>query len=162
MKVLLIGGTGNISSQVSELAIKNGVDLYLFNRNKQIEFIPEGAKIIQGDIRNEEEAAEKLKDHSFDVVVDWIAFNTDVKPSLRLFKRKTKQYIFISTASAYQRPVENFIVTEEMPLDNPYGIIHRIRLLVKDCFRRIHKQWFSGYNCSPVSYLWRYIYPMYF
>ena len=121
MKVLLIGGTGNISSQVSELAIKNGVDLYLFNRNKQIEFIPEGAKIIQGDIRNEEEAAEKLKDHSFDVVVDWIAFNTEhVKTDLRLFKEKTKQYIFISTASAYQRPVENFIVTEETPLDNPY------------------------------------------
>lgn len=121
MKALFIGGTGNISSQVSELAIKNGVDLYLFNRNKQIEFIPEGAKIIQGDIRNEEEAAEKLKNHSFDVVVDWIAFNTEhVKTDLRLFKGKTKQYIFISTASAYQRPVENFIVTEETPLDNPY------------------------------------------
>lgn len=121
MKVLFIGGTGNISSAVSELALKSGVDLYLFNRNKQTEFIPSSAKIIQGDIRNEEEATEKLKNHSFDVVVDWIAFNTEhVKTDLRLFKGKTKQYIFISTASAYQKPVNNFIITEETPLDNPY------------------------------------------
>ena len=121
MKVLFIGGTGNISSEVSKLALKNGVDLYLFNRNKNLEFSPKGAKIIQGDIRNEEEAKEKLKGYSFDVVVDWIAFNTDhINTDLRLFRGKTKQYIYISSASAYQKPIENFIITEETPLDNPF------------------------------------------
>ncbi|MGI6084917.1 MAG: SDR family oxidoreductase [Acetivibrionales bacterium] len=133
MKVLFIGGTGNISSAVSELAIKKGAELYLFNRNKRIEFVPSGAKIIQGDIRNEEEAAEKLEDYSFDVVVDWIAYTTEhVKTDLRLFKGKTKQYIFISTASAYQKPVKNFIITEETPLDNPYWDYSRDKIACEE------------------------------
>src|SRR5690554_5793448 len=105
MKVLFIGGTGIISSAVSKLALEKGIDLYLFNRNNQKEFVPEGAKIIKGDIRREDDAKELLKSYSFDVVVNWIAFTPEhIETDLRLFRDKTKQYIFISSASAYQKP----------------------------------------------------------
>ncbi len=121
LKVLFIGGTGNISYEVSKLAIEKGIDLYLFNRNNKSEFFPEGAKLIKGDIRDEASAKEILKNHEFDVVVNWIAYETGhVETDIRLFKGKTGQYIFISTASAYHKPAENYLITERTPLDNPF------------------------------------------
>ncbi|MCL6602738.1 MAG: SDR family oxidoreductase [Paenibacillus sp.] len=121
MKVLFIGGTGLISQAVSKLAVERGVELFLFNRGQRDEFVPEGAKVILGDIRNQTEAAAALKDYEFDVVVDWIAFTTDhVQTDIDLFSGKTKQYIFISSASAYQKPLQHYLVTEETPLENPY------------------------------------------
>ena len=121
MKVLFIGGTGTISTAVSALAVQKGIELYLFNRNKRKELIPEGARVIRGDIRDEKSSGEILKDYDFDVVVDWIAFTPDhVETDLRLFRGKTGQYIFISSASAYQKPLENYIITEKTPLVNPY------------------------------------------
>ncbi len=141
MKVLFIGGTGNISTYVSELAIQKGIELYLFNRNTKTEFIIPGAKIIQGDIRNEEQARMILKDYSFDVVVDWIAFTPDhIETDLRLFKGKTGQFIFISSASAYQKPVEYFNITEKTPLVNPYWEYSRNKIACEELlFEEYHK-----------------------
>jgi len=133
MKVLFIGGTGIISSAVSKLALKKGIDLYLFNRNNRKEFVPEGAKVIQGDIRREDEAREILKDYSFDVVVNWIAFTPEhIETDLRLFRDKTGQYIFISSASAYQKPPENFIITEKTPLSNPFWEYSRNKIACEE------------------------------
>lgn len=121
MKVLFIGGTGVISQAVSKLAVERGMDLYLFNRGKSRMFIPEGAKLIEGDIRDPRAAAEALKGHEFDVVVDWIAFTPDhVATDLALFRGRTKQYVFISSASAYEKPPRHYLITEETPLSNPY------------------------------------------
>jgi len=121
MKVLFIGGTGLISQAVSKLAVDNGIELYLFNRGQREAFVPEGAKVINGDIRKPEEAAAILKDHEFDAVVDWIAFTPDhVQTDIDLFTGKTKQYIYISSASAYQKPPQHYIITEETPLENRY------------------------------------------
>lgn len=121
MKVLFIGGTGTISQAVSELAVKKGIDLYLFNRGNNNQFAPAEAKIIEGNIRNPKEAEEKLKNYNFDVVVDWVAFTPEhVKNDIEIFRDKTDQYIFISSASAYQKPQTSYLIDESTPLANPY------------------------------------------
>jgi nucleoside-diphosphate-sugar epimerase len=120
VKVLFIGGTGNISTSVSKLCVKRGIDLYLLNRGNTKVVIP-GAKIIKADITQIKETASVLQNHKWDAVVNWIAFNTDdIQRDHDLFKGKTKQYIFISSASAYQKPVSHPIITESTPLKNPY------------------------------------------
>ncbi len=121
MKVLFIGGTGTISQAVSELAVKKGIDLYLFNRGNNNQLAPAEAKIIEGDIRNQKEAKAKLADYKFDAVVDWIAFTPEhVKNDIEIFRNRTDQYIFISSASAYQKPQTSYLVDESTPLANPY------------------------------------------
>jgi len=120
MKVLFIGGTGNISTSVSKLCIERGIDLYLLNRGMRKVQIP-GAKTIIADISNTFEAANALKEHHWDVVVNWIAYNVkDIETDINLFRNKTKQYIFISSASAYQKPPSHPVITESTPLYNPY------------------------------------------
>jgi len=120
MKVLFIGGTGIISSACSELALEKGIDLYHMNRGKSHRKIG-GAKQITGDIRNPAEAKNVLKNHTFDAVVNWINFTTDhIQTDLDIFRGKTAQYIFISSASAYQKPPQQLPITEETPLDNPF------------------------------------------
>jgi nucleoside-diphosphate-sugar epimerase len=120
VKVLFIGGTGNISTSVSKLCVKRGIDLYLLNRGNTKVVIP-GTKIIKADITQIKETASVLQNHKWDAVVNWIAFNTDdIQRDHDLFKGKTKQYIFISSASAYQKPVSHPIITESTPLKNPY------------------------------------------
>ena len=118
MKVLFIGGTGNISTSVSKLCVERGIDLYLLNRGtRKVEI--EGAKTISGDISNPG-IANILKDHNWDSVVNWIAFTKeDVERDINLFRNKTKQYIFISSASVYQKPPSHPVITESTPLYNP-------------------------------------------
>ncbi len=120
MKVLFIGGTGNISTSVSKLCVEKGIDLYLLNRGKRNVEIP-GAKVISGDISDPEQATALVKEHHWDAVVDWIAFNVnDIERDINLFRNKTKQFIFISSASVYQKPPSHPIITESTPLYNPF------------------------------------------
>ncbi|RPI63467.1 MAG: NAD-dependent epimerase/dehydratase family protein [Ignavibacteriales bacterium] len=120
MKVLFIGGTGNISAAVSRLSVFRGIDLYLLNRGlRDIEI--KGVKKIVADISNFKEINTALKDYKWDVVVNWIAFEADdIIRDIELFRNKTKQYIFISSASAYQKPPDNYLITELTPLSNPF------------------------------------------
>jgi nucleoside-diphosphate-sugar epimerase len=122
MKVLFIGGTGVISSACSDLAIQRGMDLYHLNRGQSARIRPvPGVKTLVGDIRNPESTKGALGDHTFDVVVDWIAFEPEhIRTDLEVFTNRTGQYIFISSASAYQTPPERQPVTEETILDNPF------------------------------------------
>jgi nucleoside-diphosphate-sugar epimerase len=122
MKVLFIGGTGVISSACSELALTRGIELFHLNRgvSKDIRKV-DGAKTIHADIRKPEEARKALSGMEFDAVVDWIAFVPEhVKTDIDLFTGRTGQFVFISSASAYQTPPEKLPVTEETPLDNPF------------------------------------------
>ena len=117
MKVLFIGGTGNISSASSRLVTVKGIDLYHLNRGLTKSEIPH-VKSIVGDINKPNELLQ-LKKHDWDVVVNWIAFTPqDIERDIALFKGKTKQYIFISSASAYQKPLSYPIITESTPLHN--------------------------------------------
>jgi nucleoside-diphosphate-sugar epimerase len=120
MKVLFIGGTGNISSAVSRLAVDRGINLYHLNRGNRKVNIP-GVTTIIGDIANPTALQDELFKHHWDVVVNWIAFNEkDITRDINLFKGKTDQYIFISSASVYQSPPSHPIITESTPLYNPY------------------------------------------
>ena len=121
MKVLFIGGTGIISSACTILCAEKGIDLTLLNRGETNRPVPENVNIIKADIRNPEQIKSILKNHTFDVVVDWISYTTEhVKNDYEIFKDKTSQFIFISSASAYQKPPESLPIKETDPLINPY------------------------------------------
>ncbi len=121
MKVLFIGGTGIISSACSELAIGRGIELYLLNRGQSIRPAPPGAICFQADIRQPDSVARACGDLEFDAVVDWIAFTPEhIRTDIELFQGRTGQYIFISSASAYQKPPSFLPILESTPLDNPF------------------------------------------
>ncbi len=120
MKALFIGGTGNISSACSQLALERGVELYLLNRGQSLRPLPEGARVINADIRDANAVREALGSMRFDVVADFIAFTPQhIETDLQLFRGRTGQYLFISSASAYQTPPATLPVTEAAILDNP-------------------------------------------
>ena len=136
MKVLFIGGTGNISTAVSKLAIERGIDLYLLHRGTRKVDIA-GAHSIIGDISKPEQIAKSLEEHCWDAVVNWIAFTAeDIERDLALFQGKAKQYIFISSASAYQKPPTHSIITESTPLVNPYWQYSRDKIACEDRLMR--------------------------
>jgi nucleoside-diphosphate-sugar epimerase len=123
MKFLFIGGTGLISSACSALAVAQGHELFILNRSLSRKSpLPEGATLLQADIyADEARLASLLTGHRFDAVVDFIAYTVeDIERGLRLFRGRTDQFVFISSASAYQKPVRNYLITEETPLENPF------------------------------------------
>ncbi len=121
MKVLFIGGTGIISSACSELALRRGIELYQLNRGKSARPVPQGARLLRGDIRDADSARQALAGLEFDSVVDWVAYTpAQVQNDLDLFCDRAGQYIFISSASAYQTPPNFMPVTESTPLYNPF------------------------------------------
>jgi len=139
MKVLFIGGTGNISTASSILAIEKGIDLYHLNRGQTIVKIPK-VKTIIGDINNPNQLSE-LKKHQWDVVVNWIAFTReDVERDIELFIGKTKQYIFISSASAYQKPLSYPIVTESTPLHNTLAVYSNNKIKCEDRLIKAYRE----------------------
>lgn len=140
MKVLFIGGTGNISTSLSRLCIRKGVDLYLLNRgNRDVKI--NGAKVISCDISDLKKAKQLLEKHSWDVVVNWIAFlEKDVERDIKLFRGKTKQYIFISSASAYQKPLLHPIVTESTPLRNPFWEYSRNKIACEERLNKAYRE----------------------
>jgi nucleoside-diphosphate-sugar epimerase len=128
MKVLFIGGTGVISSACSALAVEREIELFLLNRGQSSRPAPGGANVLQGDIRDPEAARAVLGSMTFDVVVDWIAFTPEqVQADLDLFRGRTGQYVFISSASAYQTPPRSLPVTESTPLHNPHWEYSRLK-----------------------------------
>ncbi|MAL17596.1 MAG: NAD-dependent dehydratase [Balneola sp.] len=140
MKVLFIGGTGNISRSVSKLALSKGIDLYLLNRGKTDADIP-GAKTIAADIYNLEETKKALQEHTWDVVVNWIAFIPEhIQNDLQLFRGKTKQYIFISSASIYQKPPSMPVIDESTPLSNPFWEYSRDKIACEELLMEAYRE----------------------
>jgi len=120
MKVLFIGGTGFISTAVSRLAAAAGIDLYVLNRGlRTVEL--QGVHRLTADIHRPEDMRAVLHENRFDVVVDWIAYTSaEIERDLELFRGRVGQFIFISSASAYQKPPCHPVITESTPLYNPY------------------------------------------
>jgi nucleoside-diphosphate-sugar epimerase len=140
LKVLFIGGTGNISTSASRLCINKGIDLYLLNRGSRKVNI-EGAKTIIGNISNPKEIKSILKNYSWDVVVNWIAFTEpDIERDINLFRDNTKQYIFISSASVYQKPPSYPIITESTPLHNPYWEYSRNKIACEEKLNKAYRK----------------------
>ena len=137
MKVLFVGGTGIISSACSSLALEKGIDLYLLNRGQSQRPIPVGAKVLNGNIRDLQSARSALGNHHFDVVVNWINFTAEqVEADINLFRNRTAQYIFISSASAYQTPPSSVPVDEATILDNPFWQYSRDKIACEE--RLVH------------------------
>jgi nucleoside-diphosphate-sugar epimerase len=133
MKALFIGGTGTISTAISKLAIENNWELYLLNRGNKMDRVPIGAKVITADINDEAAVASLIANMNFDVVADFIAFEPlQIKRDIRLFKGNTKQFIFISSASAYQKPLSHYEVSESTPLSNPYWEYSRSKIACEE------------------------------
>ncbi len=140
MKVLFIGGTGNISTAVSRLAVERGIDLYLLNRGSSKVSVA-GAKVITGDIHKPESLKDALKNHRWDVVVNWIAYTeADVNNDIALFEGKTAQYIFVSSASAYQKPPLHYYITESTPLANPFWQYSRDKIACEEALMKAYRE----------------------
>ena len=149
MRALFIGGTGIISSACTALAAERGIELYLLNRGRSLRSIPDEVTQLTGDIRNPDSAREAIGDLDFDTVVDWVAFTPDhVETDLELFRDRTRHYIFISSASAYQTPPSSLPVTEETPLGNPVWQYSRDKIACEERLSRAHRE--EGFPCTVV------------
>jgi len=147
MRVLFIGGTGVISSGCSKLCVEKGIDLFLLNRGKSLRTPPEKSRIINADIRDLNSVQSTLAGEKFDVVVDWIAFNEEhVKNDYEIFREKTEQYVFVSSASAYQKPIPKLPITEKTPLENSFWAYSRAKIDCENFLMKKHHE-----NGFPVT-----------
>jgi len=148
-KVLFIGGTGIISSACSQLAVKQGMQLYLLSRGQSMRPAVDGARVLHGDIRNPASVREALGDLQFDAVVNWIAFTPEhIETDLDLFNGRTNQYIFISSASAYQTPPAALPITESTPLHNPHWDYSRAKIACEERLMQAYRQ--DGFPMTVV------------
>lgn len=149
MKVLFIGGTGVISSACSRLALRRGIDLTLFHRGRTERPIPDGAHVLHGDIRDRASAERALGDRTFDAVVNWVSFVPQhVEADLELFRQRTGQYVFISSASAYQKPLSHLPITESTPLHNPFWAYSRHKAACEQRLLQAYRQ--TGFPVTIV------------
>ncbi len=141
MKALFIGGTGNISNACSELALEKGWDLFLLNRGTQpLSGNIKKATSLVADINDPEQVRQVLKGHRFDVVINFIAFvSEDIERDFHLFSEITDQYIFISSASCYQKPVGNIHIKESWPLKNPHSEYARNKIACEDMLVKLFR-----------------------
>ncbi len=141
MKALFIGGTGTISTAISALSVEQGWELYLLNRGKRPERTPEGARQIAADINDLADVTAKLRGMTFDVVADFIAFTPDqVARDVKLFAGRTAQYFFISSASAYQKPLASPFITESTPLFNPFWQYSRDKIACEEMLIKEYRE----------------------
>jgi nucleoside-diphosphate-sugar epimerase len=140
MRVLFIGGTGRISLAVSRQAINRGIDLYLLNRgsrNKELS----GCHYLTADIQQAEDVRAALQGLDFDVVVDWIAYTPgEIERDIALFRGRAKQYIHISSASVYQKPPVQYLVTESTPRHNPYSDYSQNKIACEERLLRAYRE----------------------
>lgn len=141
MKALFIGGTGTISTAISTKLLKEGHELWLINRGTRNDVLPSGAHIITADVGDEEDVRCKLEEHSFDVVADFIAFTPpQLERDYRLFSGRTKQFIYISSASAYQKPLSDYRINEGTPLANPYWEYSRNKIAGEELLMKLYRE----------------------
>ncbi|REE91672.1 nucleoside-diphosphate-sugar epimerase [Paenibacillus taihuensis] len=147
MKALFIGGTGTISSAITKQLSEDGCDIYLLNRGNRNESLPDNVKILQADINDEEQVSQLIRHLNFDVVADFIAFHpAQLERDFRLFHGKTKQFIFISSASAYQKPLSDYRITESTPLSNPYWEYSRNKIACEEYLMKKYRE-----NGFPIT-----------
>ena len=140
-KILFIGGTGIISSACARLAVERGIDLHVLNRGRTSHRpLPTEARVLQADIRDRDSVSAALGDETFDAVVNWLAFTPDqVEADVELFSGRTGQYVFISSASAYQTPPARLPIVESTPLSNPFWQYSRDKIACEDVLTRHYR-----------------------
>jgi nucleoside-diphosphate-sugar epimerase len=141
MKVLFIGGTGIISTACTHLAIERGIEVTLLNRGRHTAHLSAGVTTLAVDIEDAHAVSQSLAGAAFDAVVDWIAFEpAHVERDIALFRGRTRHYIFISSASAYQKPPSHYLITESTPLANPYWEYSRQKIACEERLMRAYRE----------------------
>jgi nucleoside-diphosphate-sugar epimerase len=150
LRMLFIGGTGVISSACSRVAVEHGIDLFVLNRGRSTDRpLPPGVTTLQADVREPRSVRQEIKDLLFDAVVDWVAFTPDqVRTDIELFSGRTGQYVFISSASAYQTPPARVPVTESTPLRNPFWAYSRGKIACEDLLVAAYRE--QGFPATIV------------
>ena len=148
MRVLFIGGTGNISLAVTRLLAETGVEVTLLNRGRSEAELPEGVRTIRADIRDASSVTEALRGEQFDIAVDWIAFTSEhIELDIALFSGAVSQYVFISSATVYRKPPP-VPIAESAPLGNPVWKYARDKVACEERLRLEHEQ--SGFPVTIV------------
>lgn len=142
MKALFIGGTGTISTGITRrLAETEGWELYLINRGHRNDILPMNVKTIVVDINDEEEVKKRLEGMTFDVVCDFIGFvKEQLERDYRIFKGKTRQFMYISSASAYEKPLASPYITEGTALANPHWEYSRNKIACEDYLMKLYRE----------------------
>jgi nucleoside-diphosphate-sugar epimerase len=141
MRVLFLGGTGIISTACTRLAAERGIDLTLLNRGHRAAELPAGVRTVTADADDPAAVARALDGATFDAVVDWIAFTPEhIERDLSLFRGRTGQYVFIGSASAYQKPVGHYLITESTPLANPFWQYSRDKIACEDRLLKAYRE----------------------
>ncbi|MEX1376150.1 MAG: SDR family oxidoreductase [Eubacteriales bacterium] len=142
MKALLIGGTGTISMSISKKLAEDGHELYLLNRgNRNDELEEYNVNYITCDINDEVAMQKALGEHEFDVVADFIAFTKEhLERDYRMFRDRARQFMFISSASAYQKPLSNYLITESTPLANPFWQYSRDKIECENYLNKLYQE----------------------
>lgn len=140
MKVLFVGGTGNISASCVRLCLERGMEVFLLNRGRRASETP-GATTLVADLGRPDELERALAGHSFDAVADFVAFvPADIERALALFASRTRQYVFISSASAYQKPASGAPISESTPLKNPFWQYSRDKIACEDSLTALWRE----------------------
>lgn len=142
MRALFIGGTGIISTAIVKRLVEElHWEVWLINRGNRNHVLPENVHSIVADINDEKDVAEKLKDLTFDTVCEFIGFHVeDVERDYRLFKDKTRQYIYISSASAYHKPAASYVVSEGTTLANPHWQYSRDKIACEEFLMKKYRE----------------------
>jgi nucleoside-diphosphate-sugar epimerase len=148
MRVLFIGGTGIISAAASRMAISRGFELYLLNRGSRSTEAP-GSHDLVADLHHPEDVRAVLRGLEFDAVVEWTAYTADdIERDLSLFQGRVKQYVFISSASAYQKPPDHYLISESTPLSNPFWGYARGKIACERRLLQAHR--YEGFPATIV------------
>ena len=140
-KILMIGGTGTISSAITRQLAESGHDLWLLNRGTRKNEVPENVKQIAADIDDTDTVLRLLGDEQFDAVCEFIGFlPSQVERDIRLFRGRTKQYVYISSASAYNKPAANHVITEGTSLANPHWEYSRNKIACEELLMREYRE----------------------
>ena len=141
MKILLIGGTGTISSAITRQLAASEHELWLLNRGSRKDEVPAGVKQVICDINDEAEVLRQTGDQVFDAVCEFIGFlPSQVERDIRLFCGRTRQYVYISSASAYNKPASSHVITEGTALANPYWEYSRNKIACEELLMKAYRE----------------------
>ena len=141
MKILMIGGTGTISSAITRQLAAGGHDLWLLNRGNRKNEVPESVKQVIVDVSDEAEVLCLLGDEQFDAVCEFIGFlPSQVERDIRLFSGRTRQYVYISSASAYNKPAASHVITEGTTLANPHWEYSRNKIACEELLMKEYRE----------------------
>ncbi len=141
MKALIIGGTGTISSAIVRRLVEKKWEVYVLNRGTHNDELGREVIPIIADINDEQTVTEQIKGHMFDVICEFIGFHREqVERDYRLFRGKTRQYMYISSASAYHKPASNYIINEGTSLANPYWQYSRDKIECEEYLMKLYRE----------------------